>query len=209
MPDKKKLDISTWARKEHFNFFKTFEEPYHGVCARIDCTAAYRFAKANGVPFYIYCLYLSVSAAQPVDAFHYRIENDEVFVYDRVDGGSVIDRKDGTFGYGYLPYSEHLETFVATATAEFARVRATTGLTRTTANNIIRHSVLPWIDFTSLSHARLFSKPDSCPFVTFGKMTEHDGKRSMPVSVHAHHALVDGLHVGQFYENLQRLMNSR
>ena len=92
---------------------------------------------------------------------------------------------------------------------EFARVRGTTGLTRTTAENIMRHSVLPWIDFTSLSHARLFSKQDSCPFVTFGKMTEHDGKRSMPVAVHAHHALVDGLHVGLYYENLQKQMNSR
>jgi chloramphenicol O-acetyltransferase type A len=38
-------------------------------------------------------------------------------------------------------------------------------------------------------------------------MTEKDGKRSMPVSVHVHHALVDGLHVGQYIDRFQELMN--
>ena len=38
-------------------------------------------------------------------------------------------------------------------------------------------------------------------------MTETSGKRSMPVSVHVHHALVDGVHVGQYIEEFQKLMN--
>jgi chloramphenicol O-acetyltransferase type A len=89
------------------------------------------------------------------------------------------------------------------------RIRNTTGLPRTTSNNLIRYSVLPWIDFTSLSHARAFSRPDSCPRITFGKMTEHDGKRSMPLSIHVNHALIDGRDLGQYLELLQELMNAR
>ena len=115
----------------------------------------------------------------------------------------------GTFGYGFLPYSQDLDRFIETATLEMARIRSTTGLTRTKANNIIRYSSLPWIDFTSLSHARDCSRADSCPYITFGKMTEHDGMRSMPVSVHVNHALVDGLQLGQYLEGLQQLMNTQ
>jgi len=204
---KTKLDVSNWARKEHFEFFHSFEEPYHGVTVRVDCTSAYQFAKSRGISFFLYCIYQTLAASQQIEAFRYRIEQDGVFLYDRIDGGSVIDRADGTFGYGYLPYSEKLEEFLDGAQHEIKRIRNTAGLPRTTANNIIRYSSLPWIDFTSLSHARAFSRGDSCPRITFGKMTEHSGRRTMPLSIHVNHALVDGLQLGQYLERLQQLMD--
>lgn len=37
-------------------------------------------------------------------------------------------------------------------------------------------------------------------------MKEVNGRLLMPVSVHVHHALMDGLHVGQFLENFQERM---
>ncbi len=206
---KTKLDLNNWARKEHFEFFHSFEEPYYGVCVTIDCTAAYHFVKARGISFFLYCIYQTLAASQQIEAFRYRIEQDEVFLYDRIDAGSVIDRADGTFGYGFLPYSENLDEFLDAAQHEIARIRSTTGLPRTTANNIIRYSSLPWIDFTSLSHARALSRPDSCPRITFGKMTEHDGRRSMPLSIHVSHALVDGLQLGQYLERFQQLMDGQ
>ena len=62
--------------------------------------------------------------------------------------------------------------------------------------------------FSSISHARSFSYPDSCPKIAFGKMEERDGRRSMPVSVHVHHALMDGFHLAQFFERLQEALNA-
>ena len=55
----------------------------------------------------------------------------------------------------------------------------------------------------------MFSAADSCPSITFGKMTEHDGRRSMPLSIHVHHALVDGRDVGRYLEALQQSFDSR
>lgn len=207
--EKQKLDLDSWPRKEHYAFFSAFEEPYYGVTVKLDCTAAHRSAKQRGVSFFLHTLHQSLTAANQIEAFRLRIEDNNVFLYNHIDGGSVIDRPDGTFGYGFLPYSDDLNKFVETANLEIARIRSTTGLTRTTANNIIRYSVLPWIDFTSLSHARSYSRRDSCPFITFGKMTEHDGTRSMPISVHVNHALVDGLQLGQYLERLQQIMNAQ
>lgn len=207
--DKQKLDLDRWPRKEHFAFFNAFEEPYYGVTVRLDCTTAYRSAKERGVSFFLYSVYQTLVAANRIEAFRMRIEDDEVFLYNRIDAGSVIDRPDGTFGYGLLPYSEDLNTFIGTANLAIARIRSTTGLPRTTTNNLIRYSVLPWIDFTSLSHARAFSRPDSAPRITFGKMTEHDGSRSMPLSIHVNHALIDGLQLGQYLEQLEQLMNGQ
>ncbi len=206
---KQRVDLDTWARKAHFEFFSKFEEPYYGVCVKVDCTAAYAFAKREGISFFLYYLYLTIAAAQRVEAFRLRIEDGEVVLYDTVDGGSTVGRPDGTFGFGYFPYCENLNEFMELAAREVERVRGTIGMERRERTNILRCSALPWIDFTSISHARRFSAGDSCPWISFGKMTEHDGRRWMPVSVHVHHALVDGLHVGQWIDSFQELMNGR
>ena len=42
---KKKIDLSTWDRKEHFLFFHQFEEPFHGVCVTVDVTKTYQKCK--------------------------------------------------------------------------------------------------------------------------------------------------------------------
>jgi chloramphenicol O-acetyltransferase type A len=74
---------------------------------------------------------------------------------------------------------------------------------------VIHFSAVPWLDFTSVSHARSFSFPDSCPKITFGKAVEEaPGRKSMAVSVHVHHGLVDGSHVGLFAERFQHLLNA-
>lgn len=206
---KHRIDINTWVRKEHYQFFRTFESPYYGVTVHVDCTAAYKFSKEAGSSFFLYYLYQALAAAQQVEAFHLRIEEDEVFFYDRVDGGSTVPRENGTFGFAQYRYRDSFEEFLPDASAQMERVRNSTTLERSSANNIIRCSSLPWIDFTSLSHAWSFTLKDSCPRVSFGKMTQKEGRRTMPVAVHVHHALVDGLHVGQYLDCYQDLLHSR
>ncbi|MES1244892.1 MAG: CatA-like O-acetyltransferase [Acidobacteriota bacterium] len=69
--------------------------------------------------------------------------------------------------------------------------------------DLLHCSALPWVSFTSISHARNWGREDSVPKLAFGKVFEQDGRRLMPVSVEVHHALLDGLHVGRYLESLQ------
>jgi chloramphenicol O-acetyltransferase type A len=205
---KQKLNIDTWIRKEHFNFFKNFEEPFYGVVVNIDCTAAYSLAKQNGVSFFLYYLHKSLTVVNDLEPFKYRIDGDDVIIYDQINAGPTIGRSNGTFGFSYIDYHPLFHEFMIGAKKEIERVQNTTTLFAPKLDNDIVHfSSLPWINFTSISHARGFSFPDSCPKISFGKMTENSGKRTMPVSIHVHHALVDGLHVGQYIDRFQELMN--
>lgn len=208
---KTKLDLNTWPRKEHFEFFSKFEEPFFGIVAHIDCTKAYETSKKNGVSFFLYYLHKTLSAVNAVENFRYRIENNEIFIYDRIDASATLTRDDNTFGFSLMPFSTDFETFEKTSKEEIERVRNTTGLfTRAfEADNLIHFSAIPWIDFTSLSHARSFTFPDSCPKISIGKMMiAEDGKRTMAVSVHVHHGLMDGFHVGEFFGKFQEFMDS-
>ena len=204
---KQKVDLETWVRKEHFNLFSTFDEPYYGVTVNVDCTKAYQYVKEKGMSFFLYSLYQSLTAAQLTEAFRYRIEEDEVFIYDQIDAGSTIGRSNGTFGFVHLLYAADLTSFMEEATRAVEKVKNADTLLRSPANNVIRFSSLPWINFTSISHAGNSLFKDTCPKISFGKMTENNGRRTMPMSVHVHHALVDGLHVGQFIDCFQELMD--
>ena len=50
--------------------------------------------------------------------------------------------------------------------------------------------------------------PDSCTKISFGKMTEINGKREMAISIHGHYALMDGVHLGLFVDKFQVLLNN-
>jgi len=203
------LNIENWPRKEHFHFFRKFDEPFFGVTVTVDCTAGYAISKTEKIPFFLYYLYKTLVAINQIEPFRYRISGEEVFIYDRIDASPTISRQDGSFGFSLIEYNPDFQIFYPNALAEIERIKNTPGLfTREFSDNLIHFSALPWVNFTALSHARNSAFPDSCPKISFGKMTiTSDGKRTMPMSVHVHHGLMDGLHVGQFIDFFQTEMN--
>lgn len=205
---KQEIDINTWGRKNHFEFYSKFDEPFFGVTVSVDCTSLYEFSKKHQLSFFLLYLHKSLKAANTIEAFRYRILDGKVFLFDTVNASPTINRPDGTFGFSYMLYYENFEEFSSKAQIEMQRVKNTSELMpATSGENVIHYSSLPWINFTSLSHARHFAFDDSCPKITFGKMIENENRKSMPTSIHAHHALVDGYHVGQFIETFQNELN--
>lgn len=204
------LDLENWPRKEHFHFFRQFEEPFFGATVEIDCTKAYESAKTSDTSFFIYYLHKTLVAVNTIECFRYRISGDQIYINDRIDGSATIGRKDGTFGFSLIEYNTDFKVFEQTAQTEIERIQSTTGIfTRAfEEDNVIHFSAIPWLNFTSLSHARSYTFPDSCPKISFGKMTTSaTGKKTMSMSVHVHHGLMDGLHLGQFVDCFQELMN--
>lgn len=208
---KHKIDLATWNRNEHFEFFNSFEEPFFGLTTQLDCENAYHKAKTLGVPFSTYYLHKTLVAVNENKPFRLRIENNEVVEFSKIHGSPTVLRDDKTFGFSQINFDPDLVFFAQNAALEVARVKQTTGLfTREFSPNVIHFSVLPWISFTSFSHARSYTLPDSCPKMSFGKMTINTaGKRSIPFSVHVHHGLVDGYDVGVFVNRLQDLLNEK
>ncbi|WP_395054876.1 CatA-like O-acetyltransferase [Flavobacterium sp.] len=206
---KQKLNLATWNRKEHFLFFKQMEEPFFGITTTVDCTKAYSKSKEIGVSFFVYYLHKTLQAVNEIENFRYRIVDNEVFIFDKIDASATIMREDKTFGFSYIEFLNDINHFNEITLKEIERIQSTTGLfTREYPENLIHFSALPWVNFTSLSHARSFTWPDSCPKISFGKMMEENGKKTMSISVHVHHGLVDGYHVGLFIDALQKLLNS-
>lgn len=202
------IDLTLWERGRLFKLFNGFSEPFHSVCLRVDCTETFRYAKDSRISVFLALVHRSLTAAHQVENFMTRIVDGAVWKYTTIHGGSAVGRPNGTIGFGHYIYQPELAVFVRDASLELERVKNRNDLERYTGQDLIRFSILPWFDFTSISHARDFGTQDSAPKITFGKITETGGRWTMPLSIHVHHALADGMHVAQFVEQFERCLGA-
>jgi len=204
------IDIQNWKRKEHFEFFSKMASPYFGITTEVDCTQAYINAKANGYSFFPYYLHKSMIAVNAVAELKLRILDNDVVVFETINAGATIGREDGTFGFVFVNFTADFDTFNLELRAEIEAVQNSTGL-RLNGDDIktdlIRHSTIPWTSFTGLLHPTNFDRTASVPKITFGKFSVRDGRKYLPVSIEAHHGLVDGIHLAKYLSEFQRQLD--
>ncbi len=206
---KKELALEHYDRREQFHFFKDFEEPFFGITASVNCEKAYAYCKAQEIPFYAFYLHATNTAVNSIPNFRQRLDGRKLMEYDCIHASTTMLRPDHTFGFAYIEHSADFRTFLEQYTSEKNRIANTrTLMPPKMTDQVIHYSALPWVAVTSVSHARKFSIADSCPKITFGKYVSEGGHLKLPVSVHAHHALADGYHVGLFFQKLEELLNT-
>jgi chloramphenicol O-acetyltransferase type A len=197
------LDVSTWARRQHFALFREAAQPYFGVTVTVDVTSLVAASHTDGgAPFLIAALFHTLAAANAVPAFRLRMRLDRVRVHDAVRMSTTVMRDDGAYNYAVLEPHDRLEDFRAAAEQELARAKAAVDLTVPEGDGIIYHSTLPWLRFTSFTSA-IRGAGECVPHVTFGQRHQVEDRWRMPVAVEVHHAVVDGADVAAFVERLQ------
>jgi chloramphenicol O-acetyltransferase type A len=68
-------------------------------------------------------------------------------------------------------------------------------------------TAIPWVSFTGFMHPMQLHPADSIPRFAWGKFFQEGDQLKMPLSVQGHHALLDGYHVGKFYQLVQDYFN--
>lgn len=132
-----------------------------------------------------------------------RIRGDDVWVHDVVHFGTTVLRPDNTFAFARIESSESLHEFAKAGRDVLERARTSTVLdTEDKDDDLIYHSILPWVRFTAFSNA-IRGHDDSFPRIVYGKVTESGKRWVMPVGIEVHHGLVDGYDAGMFFESFQ------
>ncbi len=206
----KEINIEEWNRKEHFEFFSTFKSPYFGFTANVNCTKAYRTVKEKHISFFAWYFHKSIVAANSISEFKLRIIDNKVYELDQNHAGSTIARDDHTFAFSYIEYDADFDVFNSRLQKEIKEVKCSSGLRLDPGKNnveYIRYTTIPWISFTHILHPTNFDSTDSVPRISFGKFFEKEGEKFLPVSVEAHHGLMDGYHISEFFRSFVELLN--
>lgn len=201
----KTIDVDAWTRREQFNFFRDFDNPFFGFTADLDVTALYRFAREQGYSFFSTYLFASQKAVNTIPEFRYRIKGDQVVEYPVISAGATILKENDVFTFCHFDHESDLALFAKHVLARIKQSRQadTPLMDQDDDLDQIFYSVIPWIHFKGVVHPRNHGIDDSVPRIVFGKAVEINGRLIMPISVEAHHALLDGIHVGIYYECLQ------
>ena len=205
----REIDLEAWERRTTFEFFKEYKDPFFNMAANLDVTRLYRFCKEREIPFSIACLYFSIATANEIREFRFRMIDEKVVEFDRVEATQTILNDDNTFSFCYFPMKDSLEEFVETGIQNREKYRALkTFDVEADRLDLIYYSVIPWVSFTSFKHASSGDNRQTVPRMVFGKMFRDGERRLMPFSVEAHHALMDGYHVGRYFNLFQEKLDS-
>lgn len=203
------LDIDKWSRRSTFEFFKEYEDPFFNFTANLDVTSLYRFTKSRGLSFALAALYYSLVTANEIDEFRTRMLDGRLVVFDRIHATQTILNDDETFSFAYFEMQDDVLEFDRNGKLALEKYRELkTFDVESDRCDLIYYSVIPWVSFTSFKHASRLDNDQTIPRIVFGRRADADGRSLMPLSVEANHKIMDGFHVGKFFNRFQELIDS-
>lgn len=194
------IDLRQWKRREHFELYRHFANPFFSITAQVDASSTRRVCDEPGGPsFFLATVFLALRAANEIEAFRTRVRGEGAWIHDQVSITPTVLRSDETFAFSRLEPAPTFEEFETRSRVTVAGAKEIKPLASVLPDDdVIYHSTLPWVRFTSFTNA-IGGGSDSVPRVVFGKCVEDGGRWPMPVGVEVHHAVVDGLDVGRFF----------
>jgi chloramphenicol O-acetyltransferase type A len=198
------IDMETWQRREHFRYFSALDYPHFNLCANVDLTAFQPVVEQRGISFTVATVYLLARAANAIPEFRYRIRGEEVVEHEIVHPSPTIITNGDLFNFCPMDYMADFSEFAARAAERIASVKAHPTLEdNAEQDDLLYMTAIPWVSFTSFMHPIHMHPADSIPRIAWGKFFQEGKTLKMPLGVQAHHALMDGIHMGRFYEKVQ------
>lgn len=198
------IDKETMPRREQFAYFRSLAQPYVGITWELDITEPRRRQQAEGWPFFLTVLYLAGRAANRVPELRQRVRGEDVVEYDCCATSHTVARADGNFSYCRVPGGLSFREFLPLAQAAHQAAKERTALMEDDdEESLLFVSSIPWTPFTGLIQPTPIPA-DSNPRITFGGYHWRGDRLILPVALLANHALVDGRHLAQFYQELER-----
>jgi chloramphenicol O-acetyltransferase type A len=200
----KRINLDTWPRKDHYNFFQNFDYPHFSLCAEMDLSVLLPEIKAKKLSFTAVMMYLIAMVANQIPEFKQRIHQDGPIEHDLVHPSATVLSTDDLFTFCSVIFNENFESFYQDAVAEIELAKSKPSLEeKIKDDSMLFMTSIPWVSFTSFMHPLKLNPADSIPRFAWGKFRQENEKVLMPLSVQGHHALMDGLHLGRFYQALQ------
>ena len=205
----KYIDMETYPRRSHYEFFKAMAYPYVGMTANVDVTNILSAAKLRGGSAFLACLWVAANAANSVPELRQRIVDDKIVEFDHCDTAHTVALPDKTFCNCATDCRMSFEDFLIYGKEQQDQAKTRHGFVQPgdDETRLIFLSCVPWVAFTQVIQPAPI--PADCnPRIVFGKFFTEGEKIMMPLSIQCNHALVDGRHIGEFYQAFEELASA-
>jgi len=214
------IDMTRYPRLDHFRHFIEMQQPCVSITSQIDITGWLSGLKVSGCPFFLSFQYAVVRAANRIPEFRQRIVDEEIVEYDFCNPSYIVSLPDDTYRYCNVNVNQPFARYLEESRLKQEAVLHAEHLEE--EGDVLSYlfiSCVPWFNYTEAMMpcpGGSFSNPSFCwggyktekyLALEHGQVTEKV-KTSIPVTLFFNHALIDGIHVGRFFENLDDELNN-
>ena len=208
----REIDMSRDPRKAHFDHFRHAPDPHVGLTVDVDVTDFVHLCKDRGWAFYPALIRVAAQAANAVPELRRRIRGELVVEYDRCDTSHIELLDNGTYCYCTLRHdpAQSWEDYMAYAAAKRKAARAGASIEEEDdVESLYFISTIPWLQYRGFYQPN-YGPDSSNPAITWGRYEpDYRGRLMMPLTILAHHALVDGLQIAAFYREIEKVISNK
>jgi chloramphenicol O-acetyltransferase type A len=134
------------------------------------------------------------------------MRGERVVEHDLVHPSFTVLLEDERLSFCTVPFEQNFQNFYEGARGLVKHVREHPVLQDEPGqDDLLYMTSIPWVSFTGVIHPVHMHPADSVPRFAWGRIFEEHGRMRLPLSVQVNHALMDGLHVGRFFNHVQDL----
>lgn len=201
------IEFKNSHRRKHFEFFNAMNHPHFNLCGNVEITSFVQKIKAEKNSFTPALVWILTKAANDIPQFKQRIRDKQVVQHDYVHPSFSVETDEAdVFSFCEVKFTESANDFIGRAEKMIQKMRTNPSMEDDhNRDDYLFMSAIPWVSFTSMQHAMSYHPSDSVPRIVWGKYFKEGDKIMLPLSVQVHHAVVDGRHVGQYFQAVEEL----
>ena len=202
------VDLSRWARKEHFEVFQSFAQSTINQTVLVDITVLLKHIKEVGWKFYPTIIFLLSKIVNTHAEFRMAMKNNELVIWNEIHPSyTIFHNETETFSSLWSHYDGNIHHFQDVYSEDVARYGNNLSYwpKEEFRENVFFVSAIPWVSFTSFNINVANMQNFFAPMFTLGKYYQQDGKILLPLAVQVHHSVCDGFHVARLFNELQAM----
>ncbi|EAK0952796.1 type A chloramphenicol O-acetyltransferase [Campylobacter lari] len=201
------IDLKTYSRKEHFEFYTKFP-CYFELNVKLDISKFYSFVKNQKYSFYGSFIYFLSKNVNLIPEFKLYLEDDKLICFDIIHPSyTAFCEKSKTFCVLWTEFNEDFQNFLHNFEHDKQLIKENTMFVKENIKNSFNISAIPWINFENFSLHLPKKENYFFPILTSGKIIKEKNQCFIPLSINVNHASTDAYHVSLFLENLQKDLN--
>lgn len=208
-PNYTPIDLTTYPRKEHWNYYQNQLPVGFSLTVRMDVThlvklhSTYKF-----YPMVLYCISKTIHSLDCMRMMKDENGNPGIWETSNINF-TIFHKDDHTFSDVWMEHKEDFKEFLEEYNTIVETYKDVKGIKarENQPMNFFCASNVPWIDFSGYTSHTIY--PDALfPIITFGKYVKENDTYKMSLNMTINHSACDGYDAAIFFETLQQEMNT-
>jgi Chloramphenicol O-acetyltransferase len=206
------IDMNTYPRREHFNYYADFIKCRYSMTYNIDITKLLFAVRQYNIKFYPTFTYICTKAINQNQEFRMTYnKHGELGYWDKTNPSyTVFHDDDKTFSDIWTDYNDNFSLFLKAANTDMENGKKFHGIKAKDNQppNFFPISCVPWLSFTNLSIVPMNNNGMLFPIITIGKYFAENGKILLPFAISVAHEAADGYHTCKLINDIQNLADN-